>query len=317
VITRIISSTALLVAGLAAVGFGPPQTARPSALIDSVQLLGDLKVLSADDMQGRQVDTPGGAKARAFVLERFKASGIKPFGDTYAEPFTFVAGRGGAQTERHGVNIVGHVDGADPRRYIVVSAHYDHLGTRNGVVFNGADDNASGTAALFAVAKYFSTHRPAHSLLFVAFDGEEAGLRGSQAFVKQPPVDAQAMAVDLNMDMIGRDPSDKLFVVGTHLQPSLKPLVEKLAAQAPVKVLIGHDDPTQKTVEDWTRDSDHYAFIEAKIPALYFGVEDFDQHHKATDDYDTITFDFYVRAVETMVDAVKVFDAGIDSLPRF
>jgi Zn-dependent M28 family amino/carboxypeptidase len=312
----LISCAVLLVAGVAALAVAPRQTAHPSTLIDSAQLLSDLKVLSADDMQGRQVDTPGGAKARAFVIDRFKASGIQPFGESYTEPFTFASGRGGTQTERHGINVVGHIDGTNTRRFIVVSAHYDHIGTRNGVVFNGADDNASGTAALFAVAKYFSAHRPANSLLFVAFDGEESGLRGSEAFVKQPPVDAHAMAIDLNMDMIGRDPNDKLFVVGTYLQPFLKPLIEKLAVEAPVKVLIGHDDPTQKNVEDWTKDSDHYAFLTAKIPALYFGVEDFDQHHKATDDYETITFDFYIRAVETMVDAVKVFDANLDSLPR-
>lgn len=314
---RFVSSAIVLAAGIAALASAPRQTARPSTLIDSAQLLSDLKVLSADDMQGRQVDSPGGAKARAFVIDRFKASGIQPFGQSYTEPFTFTAGRGGSQTERHGMNVVGHIDGTNTQRFIVVSAHYDHIGTRNGVVFNGADDNASGTAALFAVAKYFSAHRPANSLLFVAFDGEESGLRGSEAFVKQPPVDVHAMAIDLNMDMIGRDPNDKLFVVGTYLQPFLKPLIEKLATEAPVKVLIGHDDPTQKDVEDWTKDSDHYAFITAKIPALYFGVEDFDQHHKATDDYETITFDFYIRAVETMVDAVKVFDANLDSLHRF
>jgi Zn-dependent M28 family amino/carboxypeptidase len=313
----LVSYAVLLVAGIAALASAPRQTARPSTLIDSAQLLSDLKVLSADDMQGRQVDTPGGAKARAFVIDRFKASGIQPFGEAYTEPFTFTAGRGGTQTERHGINVVGHIDGTNTQRFIVVSAHYDHIGARNGVVFNGADDNASGTAALFAVAKYFSAHRPANSLLFVAFDGEESGLRGSEAFVKQPPVDAHAMAIDLNMDMIGRDPNDKLFVVGTYLQPFLKPLIEKLAAEAPVKVLIGHDDPSQKDVEDWTKDSDHYAFITAKIPALYFGVEDFDQHHKSTDDYETITFDFYIRAVETMVDAVKVFDTNLDSIRRF
>ena len=313
----LVSYAVLLVAGIAALASAPRQTARPSTLIDSAQLLSDLKVLSADDMQGRQVDTPGGAKARAFVIDRFKASGIQPFGEAYTEPFTFTAGRGGTQTERHGINVVGHIDGTNTQRFIVVSAHYDHIGARNGVVFNGADDNASGTAALFAVAKYFSAHRPANSLLFVAFDGEESGLRGSEAFVKQPPVDAHAMAIDLNMDMIGRDPNDKLFVVGTYLPPFLKPLIEKLAAEAPVKVLIGHDDPSQKDVEDWTKDSDHYAFITAKIPALYFGVEDFDQHHKSTDDYETITFDFYIRAVETMVDAVKVFDANLDSIRRF
>lgn len=295
------------------------QAARPSSLIDSTQLLRDLQVLSADDMQGRQADTPGGEKARAYVIERLKASGVAPFGESYAAPFAFVAeGRAAAEGQHHGVNVVGHIDGSrTPQRYIVVSAHYDHIGTRVGRVFNGADDNASGTAALFAVAKYFSAHRPSHSLVFVAFDAEEAGLRGSEAFVTHPPVDAATIAIDLNMDMIGRDPDDKLFVVGTYLQPALKPFVEKIAAAAPVKLLIGHDNPNEKTVEDWTKDSDHYSFIEAKIPALYFGVEDYGQHHKATDDYETMSFDFYVRAVETMVQAVKLFDAELDRLTRF
>ncbi len=279
--------------------FALSQSARPSTLIDSSQLLRDLQTLSADDMQGRQADTPGGEKARSYVIERFKASGVQPFGDSYASPFAFVAeGRAAAQGQHHGVNVVGHIDGTrTPQRYIVVSAHYDHIGTRNGSVFNGADDNASGTAALFAVAKYFAANRPSHSLLFVAFDAEEAGLRGSEAFVQHPPADAATLALDLNMDMIGRDPDDKLFVVGTFLQPGLKPFVDKIAAAAPVKLLIGHDNPNEKNVEDWTKDSDHYSFIEAKIPALYFGVEDYAQHHKATDDYETMTFDFYVRAV--------------------
>ncbi len=313
------SRLASVIVGVAVTGlFASAQTpaARPSTLVDSPQLLRDLQVLSADDMQGRQVDTPGGEKARAYVIDRFKASGIQPFGESYTEPFTFTAGRGGTSSERHGVNVVGHIDGTDTHRYIVVSAHYDHIGTRNGVVFNGADDNASGTAGLFAVAKYFSVHKPAHSILFVAFDGEESGLRGSTAFLKQPPVDASSLAIDLNMDMIGRDPNDKLFVVGTYLQPFLKPLVEKIASAAPIKLLIGHDDPNQKDVEDWTRDSDHYSFIQAKIPALYFGDEDFDEHHKATDDFETITYNFYIGAVETMVEAVKVFDANLETLKK-
>jgi len=277
-------------------------------LFDSAQLLADLRTLSADDMEGRQVDTPGGAKARAYVVRRFQASGIVPFGTGYEVPFTFAGGRGATQTERHGVNVVGHIDGTDRSHFIVISAHYDHIGTRNGQVFNGADDNASGTAALFSVATYFSTHRPAHSLIFVAFDGEEAGLRGGREFARNPPVSAASIIIDLNMDMIGRDPDDKLYVVGTYLQPALKPAIERVAANAPVKLLIGHDNPTEKGVEDWTRDSDHYAFIEAKIPALYFGVEDFGQHHKATDDFDTMSHDFYVRAVETMIRVVQEFD---------
>ena len=291
---------------LAATEFQALQAPSQSGLIDSRQLLQDLKTLSADDMEGRQVDTPGGAKARAYIIRRFKESGIAPFGVSYESPFTF-AGRGSNTAERHGVNVVGKIDGTkEPRRYIVVSAHYDHLGIRNNQVFNGADDNASGTAALFSIGTYFAAHKPENSIIFVAFDAEESGLRGSQAFVRQPPVDASLISIDLNADMIGREPNDKLFVVGTSPRPFLKPMVEAIAAKAPVKLLIGHEDPQQP--EDWTRDSDHYSFMQAKIPALYFGVEDFDQHHKATDDYETMSYDFYVRAVETIVKATQYFD---------
>jgi Zn-dependent M28 family amino/carboxypeptidase len=297
---------------LATAGLWSAQAVPKSDLIDAPALLHDLQVLSADDMQGRQVGTPGGEKARAYVLERFKASGIAPLGEALTASFTF-AGRGANAAERTGVNVIGRIDGTgQPRRYIVISAHYDHIGVRNDVVFNGADDNASGTAALFALGKYFSTHKPANSLLFVAFDGEEAGLRGARAFVAKPPVDASTIVINLNMDMIGRDPNDLLYVVGTRQQPFLKPFIERIAAKAPVKLVMGHDDPNEK--ENWTGDSDHAAFCQAKIPCLYFGVEDFDQHHKATDDYETMTLGFYVRAVETMVQAVREFDANLDAV---
>ena len=147
-------------------------------------------------------------------------------------------------------------------------------------------------------------------MIFVAFDAEESGLRGARAFVAKPPVDVSALLINLNMDMIGRDPNNLLYVVGTYTQPALKPVIERVAASAPVKLTIGHDDPTKKDVEDWTTDSDHAAFCQAKIPCLYFGVEDFENHHKATDKYETMSHDFYVRAVETMVQVTKAFDAA-------
>jgi len=293
-----------------------------SKLIDAPALLRDLQTLSADDMEGRQVGTPGGAKARAFVIERFKALGIAPLGASYEQPFTFTAGRGAAQAERQGANVIAKIDGTkSPKQYIVVSAHYDHIGVRTGTVFNGADDNASGTAGLFALAKYFKANPPAHTVIFAAFDVEESGLRGARAFVANPPVDLTAIAINLNMDMIGRDPNDLLYVVGTYTQPYLKPFIERIAAKAPVKLVMGHDDPekakanaSNKAFEDWTSDSDHKAFCDAKVPCLYFGVEDFDQHHRATDDYATMTYGFYVRAVETLLHAVQEFDSRFDEL---
>src|SRR6185436_11950673 len=288
------------------------QEALPSPLFDSEQLLRDLKTLSADDMQGRQVDTPGGAKARAYVVERFKASGLKPFGTSYEAPFTFTGGG----SEQHGVNVLGQLSGTATAfpQYILVSAHYDHVGMKNGQVFNGADDNASGTAALFAIAKHFSEHKPAHPIIFAAFDAEEVGLQGSRAFVAKSPVDPSLISIVLNADMIGREPNDRLYVVGAALQPYLKDPIRAIAKDAAVKLLMGHEDP--KKPEDWTKDSDHYTFIQAKIPALYFGVEDFEQHHKATDDFETISKDFYVRAVETLVEAVQYFDKHLDEIDK-
>jgi Zn-dependent M28 family amino/carboxypeptidase len=306
---------AIGVAGCA-LGLGA-QNGRPGALIDGPTLLKDLQALSSDQMQGRQVGTAGGARARDYVVARFRASGVAAFGGSYEAAFTFGASRADVASERHGVNVVGHIDGRlRPARYIVVSAHYDHLGVRNGQVYHGADDNASGTAALFAIAGYFRAHQPEHSLIFAAFDGEESGLQGSKAFVRQPPVDLSAIVTDVNLDMIGRDPDDKLFVVGTRLNPFLRPYLEDVAARAPVKLLFGHDDPTERGVEDWTRDSDHWSFQQAGVPAVYLGDEDFDQHHTPTDVYETMTYDFYIGATETSLAVVQKFDASLDDIAR-
>jgi Zn-dependent M28 family amino/carboxypeptidase len=309
------SSVALVAGLLTTTSLGAWQATRSSSSIDSAQLLRDLKVLTADDMEGREVGTAGGAKARAYVIERFKAAGIRSIGADYQAPFTFAGGRGASATERHGVNVIGKIDGTrQPGQYLVVSAHYDHLGVRNGVVFNGADDNASGTAALFALGKYFSEHPPEHSVIFAAFDGEESGLRGSQAFVQQPPVPVASIVVDVNMDMIARDPDDKLFAVGTRVNPFLKPYLESVAASAPIKLLFGHETPGEK--ENWSKDSDHYSFQVAGVPAIYLGDEDFDQHHKATDDYETITVTFFIGAVETSLAVVQAFDKNLEAIAK-
>src|SRR5262245_32950909 len=111
-------------------GFSRADSASPeqASAVRREQLLADLKALSADDMEGRLVGSPGGAKARAYVIERFKATGLKPFGDSFESPFTFTGGRGAAAAERQGINIIGQVTGTkQPGRYIVVTAHYDHI----------------------------------------------------------------------------------------------------------------------------------------------------------------------------------------------
>ena len=298
----------VVLAGAVVAALAAGQPGR-SIQVDANQIFRDVEVLSADSMQGRLAGSPGSEKARAYLIERFKQAGIKPLGDTFERPFTFSTRAGG---DRHGTNLVGVIRGTrQPDRYLVVSAHYDHIGVRNGEVFNGADDNASGVAALLAVAAHFAAAPPELSLLIAALDAEEAGLQGARALLREPPVPIAAMAVDLNLDMVGRDPGNKLFASGTYHYPYLKSLLEK-AAQPPVVLAFGHDTPGEK--EDWTKDSDHYVFGEAGVPWIYFGVEDFDQHHKATDDAATIDRGLLAGAAATVIATVQSIDAHAGEL---
>jgi len=284
-----------------------PGAGPAGAVVDRPALLDDLRTLSSDAMEGRAVGTAGGARARAYLVERFKAAGLAPFDSSYLQPVTVAPGRR-SPAARAGANVVGYIAGTRaPGRYIVVSAHYDHVGIESGTIYNGANDNASGTAALIAIARHFVSRRLAHGLIIAAFDAEEIGLVGARAFVRSPPVDRSAILLNLNADMIGREAADRLFVVGTRRQPQLRAVIDRVAARAPLKLLPGHDDPADRG-DDWTRDSDQYAFIEAGIPALLFSVEDTAEHHKPTDDYETMTIGFYLRAVETIIDVIGEFD---------
>jgi len=283
-----------------------------TATVDGALLLKDLETLSADDMEGRLPGTPGGARARAYVLRRFKEARIQPIGESYERPFTF-QGRGDP-AERAGVNIVGVVRGTrEPDRFIVVTAHYDHLGVRNGEIFNGADDNASGVAVLLAVAAQLGAARPAHSVVFAALDAEETGLNGSRAFLADPPIPREGIAMNVNLDMVARDAKNVLFASGTFHYPFLKAYLKDVA-RPPVVLRLGHDAPNVKGEDDWTRDSDHFPFHQAGIPFIYFGVEDEAQHHKPTDDAATVTKEFFIGAANTILAAVRAFDANLEAI---
>lgn len=285
------------------------QTAPPkSKIINAGQMLRDVEILSSDEMQGRGIGTPGGIKAREYVAARFKASGLKTFGNSFVQPFEF-ANRAGEKMS--GANVVGFIEGKRFKdKYIVISAHYDHVGIQKGEIYNGADDDASGTAALFAFAEYFNKNKPSQTIIFAAFDGEESGLRGSRAFVASPPVAKEKIALNINMDMVSRNDKNELYASGTYHHPMLKAPLEKVAKNTKIKLLLGHDRPEQGQ-NDWTNQSDHAAFHAAKIPFIYFGVEDHKDYHRPTDDFANINQEFYVRAVETILEAVKTFDKNL------
>lgn len=292
------------------------QTQPTSKIINAKQLLNDLQFLSSDEMNGRFVGTPESAKAREYIVKRFNESKIQPFGNSFIHPFEF-SPRQKPDQKIMGINVVGFVKGKqNPEKYIVVTAHYDHVPRRNGQIMNGANDNASGTAALFALGKYFSQNRPTNSIIFVALDAEEVGLVGARKFVEKPPVAKNSIILNLNMDMICRDKSQILYAVGTYHYPFLKPFLEKIAAKSAIKFLMGHDNPKEKNIEDWTFSSDHAAFHREKTPFIYFGVEDFENHHQPTDDFATIMPKFYVQAVETILESVKEFDKNLGEIEK-
>ncbi|MES2760088.1 MAG: M20/M25/M40 family metallo-hydrolase [Pseudomonadota bacterium] len=287
----------------------PGRIAAPS-VVDGARLVDDLRTLSAEEFAGRRTGTEGSQKAQAFLQGRFAALGLKPFGAAYAKPFSFTANK---TVYPSAVNYIGYIAGsARPERFIVVSAHYDHLGMKGGKLHPGADDNASGVAAMLAIAQWFKAHPPRHTIVFAAFDGEEQGLQGARAFMAALPFPQAQLALNLNLDMVGRNANNEIFVAGTRYNPALIPLVAQVAARSTVGIKLGHDRPEQKgTTDDWTGSSDHGAFHKAGVPFLYFGVEDHADYHGPGDTFANIEPAFFTSVANLLVDAAATLDANL------
>jgi Zn-dependent M28 family amino/carboxypeptidase len=208
-------------------------------------------------------------------------------------------------------NVIGRVPGTAARaKTLVVSAHYDHLGVVGGTMYPGADDNASGVAAMLAAARWVHAHPLRHPVIFAAFDGEEEGLQGSAAFVRRPPVPLTAIAMDVNFDMVSRNDRNEIVAAGGYHYPWLTPILEEVRRRSAVKILFGHDRPMSRAgmVEDWTLQSDHGSFHKAGVPFVYFGVEDHPDYHQPTDTADKIDPVFYLNVVNMLVDVVVTLD---------
>ena len=289
--------------------------------VDAASLLADVRTLSDPAMQGRQVGTPGGKRARGYVMQRFRELGLEPVGASFEQPFSYTPGRGvrfwrakfrEARKPVSGVNLVAKIPGSEASdSVILVTAHYDHLGISRGKLYPGADDNASGVAAMLAVARYFLAHPPKHTLLFVAFDAEESGMKGSQAFVDRPPLPLASMLVDVNFDMVSRNDDGEVYVSGMHYNPQLRPFVDKVRATSVATLLYGHDRPGfYRAEEDWTDQSDQGSFHAEGIPFLYFGVADHDDYHRPTDTFEHIQPAFFIAVTDAAIDVVAALDAA-------
>ncbi len=288
-------------------------SAQSAARVDAARLMADVEALSAPAMEGRRTGTPGNRRAQAFILDRFRELGLKPVGPRYEQKFSFEQRRprGGPNPASEAptvypdaTNLVAMVRGtARPDDILLLTAHYDHLGVRNGAVHPGADDNASGVAALLQAAAYVAARPLRHTVVFIAFDGEEQGLQGAKHFVANPPIDLKRIGLMINLDMVSRSNTASIVASGTAFHPELGDLVRRAARGRALKVAFGHDRPAKEAggVADWTHQSDQGPFHDAGIRTLYYGVEDHADYHKPTDTAERIPRAFYSEVVELIV----------------
>ncbi|MCJ7579478.1 MAG: M20/M25/M40 family metallo-hydrolase [Candidatus Aminicenantes bacterium] len=209
--------------------------------------------------------------------------------------------------EMNSNNVIGLVAGNDPvlkDEYIVISAHLDHLGVRDGNVFNGADDNASGCAAVLEVAEALAMSSPKRSVLFVLFTGEEGGAFGSRQFVADPPVSIDKIVLNINADMVGRNsepfPNSLLAISSENKRSQLNTFIIR-ANETIENVHIDMEKSSSSPWTDFLYGSDQFCFINEGIPAILI-TRGFMQpdYHQASDDAETINYEKVLQAAKLM-----------------
>jgi len=213
-------------------------------------------------------------------------------------------------------NIAAFIEGSDPvlkNEIVVFSSHYDHIGASGNKVNTGADDNASGCAALLSMAEAFQSlkHKPMRSILFLWVSGEEVGLYGSKSYVNHPLFPLENTVVDLNMDMIGRvkgvaDSTKEnpmtgpasVFVITDSQSKELRAIADDIDKKSPLDFdysLSGRDNPLQLFAR-----SDHYNFVRKDIPVLFFTTGLHTDYHTSGDTVDKIDFEKMEMITKTM-----------------
>jgi len=298
----------------------PAATRSAATRVNRDELMRVVRTLSAPSFEGRRTGTAGNLRARQFIREAFQQIGLTPAAPEFLQPFPFTSLQRDRQRDAatpsaspvQGANVLAMQRGtAGTGRSLVVSAHYDHLGVVNGTTYPGADDNASGIAALLAIGRYVQAHPLRHDVILAAFDAEEEGLQGAKAFAQTPPVPLASIALDVNFDMVSKNDRNEIYVAGTFQNPSLRPIVEEVQRRSAVTIRFGHDRPAIRGNDDWTLQSDHGVFHQAGIPFLYFGVEDHPDYHQPTDTADRIDSKFFGDVADMLLDAVVTIDQTI------
>lgn len=280
--------------------------------IKAADLKKNLYVIASDEMEGRDTGSPGQKKAGEYMINYYKNLGIsfpKTLGSYYQKvPSDFMKERGGSDLP-DSENILAFIEGSEkPEEIVVVSAHYDHVGTRNGVVYNGADDDGSGTVAVMEIAKAFQAAKkagkgPKRSILFLHVTGEEHGLFGSEFYTDNPVFPLANTVVDLNIDMIGRDDPENrgkqyVYVIGSEMLSSQLKVINEEANKRTNNLELNYkyDDP--KDPQRLYYRSDHYNFAKNNIPVAFFFDGIHEDYHKPTDDVEKIDYELLAKRTQ-------------------
>ena len=290
---------------------GPP---NDEDLLSSLQE--DIIYLASDELLGRAIGTVGEQKAAEYLASEFGKLGLQPKGtDGFFQPFTVSKPSNPHEeaiigTEGEGItgrNVIGYLD-RKADKTIVIGAHFDHLGMGgqgslhrgDSAIHNGADDNASGTAALLGLADILTYEKLGNNILFIAFSGEENGLWGSNYFVKNPTIDLKTINYMINMDMVGRLNEEKsLAINGVGTSPSFVPVFDQ----------INTDSLKLVTSESGVGPSDHTSFYLQDLPVLHFFTGQHTDYHKPSDDADKINYEGLIKVVRYISRVVTSLDA--------
>jgi aminopeptidase YwaD len=260
-------------------------------------------ILASDSLEGRGFGFSGKQMAVNYIAREFKAAGLKPFTNNYLQSFIHKV----AMIRVEVVNIIGLVEGSDPvlkNEFIVLGAHYDHLGweMKDGkkIIFNGADDNASGVASIIEIGRFLATNKNLlkRSVIIVAFDGEEVGLFGSSAFLSEKIVDSTNIKIMFSLDMVGMyEKNNGLDLNDMNSIINGEKLAEKISNEKNVKI-----NKTANTIEMRT---DTWSFAKHNIPAVHVFTGEKSPYHKPEDDSDLLDYNGMVKVDEFMCNLTK------------
>lgn len=272
-----------------------------------------LRVVASDEMQGRETGSAGQKKAGNYLISHYQKNNITfPEGaNSYYQPIpaSFLNARRNENLP-DSENIWAFIKGSEkPEEIVVVSAHYDHVGVKNGEVYNGADDDGSGTVALLEIAQAFQLakaagHGPKRSILFLHVTGEEHGLHGSRYYSENPLFPLANTVADVNIDMIGRrdekhaNSNDYIYLIGSdYLSSDLYSICEK-ANKEFVHTTIDYTFNDKNDPNRFYYRSDHYNFAKNNIPSVFLFNGVHADYHQASDEVDKIEFDALAKRTQ-------------------